>query len=163
MSALPIFIALIALLVGGIFLLERSDRQARDTIRKHHLEDIERSLYFARKLHGTYPPYEAPTWCGKLNAPENAAVRAEVEAALRAQNEKYANPAKPFPTDPQAAKDGSDYFYWKRSLALFELYAVLEAAPTGERSTTACPTTPNLVYDYGLSSALREDRTSLAP
>lgn len=145
-----------------MWLVERSDQQARDTIRKHHLEDIERSLFFARGLHGTYPPYDMVAWCGQLNAPRNAAVKAQVEAALRAQNETYANPAKPFPTDP-LAHDGVDYFYWKRSPALFELYAILEADPTAERTTTGCDNAPPLTYDYGLNSSLREDRVTLTP
>lgn len=172
LSRLPVLLALLALLVGGAALIERSDRQARDTIRKHHLEDLERSLYFAQTIHGTYPPYEAATWCGRLNDPAHAAVRAQVEAALRAQNEKYANAAKPFPTDPLWGQSSSvdlaqedqipDYFYWKRSPALFELYAVLEAAPTGERATQACGSAPAGRYDYGISSAERIDRTSFA-
>lgn len=161
-SRLPVLLALFAVLGGGIWLMERSDQQARDTIRKHHLEDIERSLFFARGQHGTYPPYNEVTWCGQLNAPQNAAVKAQVEAVLRAQNEKYGNEAKPFPTDPLAAS-GVDYFYWKRSPALFELYAILEADPTGERSTAACDNAPPLTYDYGLNSALREDRVTLTP
>lgn len=161
-SRLPVLLALFAVLFGGIWLVERSDKQARDTIRKHHLEDIERSLFSARILHGSYPPYDVPTWCGLLNAPENEAVRAQVEAALRAQNETYANQAKPFPTDPLAA-DGVDYFYWKRSPVVFELYAVLEADPTGERNTSGCDNAPNLTYDYGLNSALREERVTLTP
>lgn len=181
LSRLPVLVALVALLLGGMWLLERSDKQARDTIRKHHLEDIERSLFFARGQHGTYPPYASSSWCGLLNAPENAAVRAEVEGALRAQNEMYANQAKPFPVDPlmdqlprealaawgQSQKDGSkrvpDYFYWKRSPAVFELYAILEADPTGERSTAGCDNAATLTYDYGLNSAFREDRVTLTP
>lgn len=162
LSYLPVLVALVGLLVGGMWLLERSDRQARDTIRKHHLEDIERSLFLARDLHGTYPPYEQTTWCGQLNDPQNAAVAAQVEAALRAQNEKYGNQAKPFPTDPLAAQ-GVDYFYWKRSPALFELYAILEADPTGERTSAGCDNAEQLTYDYGLLSAFREERVTLTP
>ncbi|GEM_PF-1865597 len=162
LSRLPVFVALAALLLGGMWLLERSDKQARDTIRKHHLEDIERSLFFARGQHGTYPPYASSSWCGLLNAPANAAVRAEVEAVLRAQNETYANKAKPFPTDP-LAEAGVDYFYWKRSPAVFELYAILEADPNGERSTAGCDNAAALTYDYGLNSAFRENRVTLTP
>lgn len=182
-SRLPVLLALFAVLGGGIWLMERSDQQARDTIRKHHLEDIERSLFFARGQHGTYPPYDKVAWCGQLNAPHNAAVKAQVEAVLRAQNEKYGNEAKPFPKDPlqdlspreakpawgrRADEQGQnnqlpDYFYWKRSPALFELYAILEADPTGERSTAMCDNAPPLTYDYGLNSALREERVTLTP
>lgn len=159
---LPVLVALGVVLVGGLFLVERSDAQARDTIRKHHLEDIERSLYFARSLRGTYPPYDQPTWCGRLNDPASEAVRLEVEEALRAQNEKYGNLEKPFPTDPAATKLTTDYFYWKRSPAVFELYSILEAAPTGERATTWCERAPELQYDYGITSSLdREGRFSL--
>ena len=148
------------LAVGGMVLLERSDRQARDTIRKHHIEDIERSLYFARSLHGTYPPYDQATWCGVLSDPENRDIRNQVEETLRAQHEKYANPEKPFPTDPRFAEAAGDYFYWKRSPASFELYAVLEADPNGERNTALCPTSPALTYDYGVASIWREDGRS---
>lgn len=161
-SRLPVILAAVGVLLGGLWLLERSDQQARDTIRKHHLEDIERSLFFARSVHGTYPPYDQPTWCGQLNAPQNTAVRAEVEAVLRAQNKTYANAAKPFPADPRASA-GVDYFYWKRSPALFELYAILEASPTGERRTAGCDNAPDRAYDYGLLSAFREDRVTLTP
>jgi hypothetical protein len=153
-SRLPLAIALLTLALGGWWLLERSDAQARDTIRKHHLDDIEHALYFARDTHGTFPPYDSATWCGQLNAPANRAVRDQVEAALRQQHEKYANPAKPFPTDP---RPDLDYFYWKRSPAMFELYANLEAAATGERNTLLCPTTAAQYYDYGLLSVEREE------
>lgn len=152
-TRLPLFIALL-LVASSWILLDRSSAQARDTIRKHHLDDIEHSLYFARDVRHTFPPYDQATWCGELNDPKNTAVKAEVEAALRAQHEKYANKAKPFPTDPLA---NHDYFYWKRSPANFELYSVLEAAPTGEKNTWQCATTPGKYYDYGLTSVLRED------
>src|SRR3989344_252789 len=153
MNRLPLGTALVMVVVLGTFLLTGASLQARDTIRKHHLEDIEQALYFARSLQGTYPPYDAPSWCGRLQDPGSHAVRAQIEAALRAQNEKYANPAKPFPTDPR----GSDYFYWKRSPAMFELYATLETDPTGERSVAACPAAGGkATYDYGLTSVWRE-------
>lgn len=156
---LPIVIALLLVGLGGAYLLDKADKQARDTIRKHHLEDIERSLYFARSLKGTYPPYEQGTWCGVLNAPGNEAVLAQLETALRAQHEKYANPAKPFPADPLAGIS-ADYFYWKRSPSSFELYAGLEAAPSGERSTADCPAENTLTYDYGIASAWRANRSA---
>src|SRR3989344_213175 len=92
----PVALALVALLVGGVFLLSRSDTQARDTIRKHHLADLESGLYLARGIHGTYPPYDQPTWCGLLNDPKNASVKSEVEAALRQRIDKYDNLQKPF-------------------------------------------------------------------
>lgn len=145
------------LLVGGIFLLNRADAQARDTIRKHHLEDIEQSLYFAQSLHGTYPPYDDPFWCGSLNAPENTSVRSQIEVVLRQQNEKYGNEAKPFPTDPNAGTGEAvwDYFYWKRSPATFELYAVLETDDNNERTSIGCEGAPVLQFDYGLNSSNR--------
>ncbi len=153
----PLVAALLLVLVSGWYLLDRAASQARDTIRKHHLEDLERSLYSARRLYGTYPPYDQPTWCGQLHDQNNNSVRGAIEAALRAQNEKYANPAKPFPTDP-LPNTQRGYFYWKRSPASFELYAQLEADRSGERSTTACATAPPLQYDYGIASVFREDR-----
>lgn len=177
-SRLPVLLALTSVALGGLFLLNRADTQARDTIRKHHLEDLEHALYFARARHGTLPPYDQASWCGSLNDLANASVRAAIEEALRAQNEKYANPDKPFPTDPLAdrsspvalqrppqpsAKDGTqgdrqfDYFYWKRNPAVFELYAILETDPTAERSTAACANSQALTYDYGITSLWREN------
>lgn len=156
-STLPILTALILVIIGGVFLLEKSERQQRDTTRKHHIEDIERALYFARDNHGTFPPYDLPEWCGVLNAPENTHVLAQVETALREDHEKYANPDKPFPHDPKNPTGTlGDYFYWKRSPAAFELYAILEADKTGERSTQACDSVPAFAYDYGISSIWRE-------
>jgi len=166
---LPLVVAFIALIFGGVFLLHRADTQARDTIRKHHLEDIEKSLYFAANLHGTYPPYDQPTWCGVLGDPANAEVTDQIEAALRQQNKKYANPDKPFPTDPLADKASSPstlpkttagYFYWKRSPVVFELYSILETNQTNDRATTNCDSTESLLYDYGLNS---RNRTNPAP
>jgi len=139
-----------------MFLLDRADKQARDTIRKHHLQDIEDSLYLARNLHGTFPPYDSPTWCGLLSNPANSTVKAQVEEVLRQRIEKYANINKPFPTDPTHSEESYDYFYWKRSPAVFELYAVLEADRNGDRNTLQCPTAPVMYYDYGLNSILRD-------
>ena len=152
---LPVIITLILLLIGGWLLLDRAAAQARDTTRKHHLDDLEHALYFARNLHGTYPPYDAPSWCGLLNHADNTAVRAQVEQALRAQHEKYKNPDKPFPHDPLYLDKDWDYFYWKRSPASFELYAFLEEDKTGDRRTIECPTSPSLHYDYGITSVWR--------
>lgn len=163
----PAFTAVILLAAGGLFLLHRADQQARDTIRKHHLADIEQALFFARGQHHTFPPYDQSSWCGLLNAPENRPVRDQVETVLRQQNNKYSNAAKPFPRDPLAdrapaealAQEGReyDYFYWKRSPAVFELYAMLEQDSNRERSTELCPTSPRLFFDYGLTSRWRED------
>ncbi len=146
-------------------MLNRADAQARDTTRKHHLEDIEQALYSARARYGTFPPYDQPTWCGILSSPGNEQVTALIEKVLREQNEKYANPDKPFPRDPLApprqqvaAKSDNtspNYFYWKRSPAVFQLYSVLEASPTGERSTAGCRNSPPIPYDYGLTSIWR--------
>ena len=148
---LPLYLALGGLILGGVFLLNRADAQARDTIRKHHLEDLEQSLYFARNIHGTFPPYDQPSWCGVLSAPGNENTLAEIEQALRTQNEKYANPAKPFPRDPQ----NEGYFYWKRSPATFQLFSALETDPTGERSTAGCDNSELTHYDYGITSLWR--------
>lgn len=167
-SHLPLLVALVFVTLGGFFLLQRASEQARDTIRKHHLQDLEQAIYFARRLHGTYPPYAEPTWCGILSASENQEVRGQIEEVLRQQNTKYANTAKPFPSDPlRVGTDASpksepdarfqpDYFYWKHSPAAFELYAVLEQDPNHERNTFDCPTSSRLHYDYGLNSIERE-------
>lgn len=155
---MPLLVALILVGVGGAGLLTRADQQARDTIRKHHLADIETSLYLAKSLHGTYPPYEQASWCGQLNDPKNADARRQLEAALRQQNEQYANQAKPFPTDPLKVHD---YFYWKRSPAMFELYAILETDKTNERNSLDCPNAAPMFYDYGTASIWREGRVNL--
>lgn len=152
---LPLALGLLLLVTGGLFLLHRSDGQARDTIRKHHLADIEVSLQYARRLHGTYPPYNQPTWCGLLGDKTSQAYK-EIDEALRSQNEQYKNMAKPFPADPKFANTPQDYFYWKRSPASFELYAVLEQDKTGEKSTAGCAGQTWRRYDYGLTSVLRE-------
>jgi len=154
---LPLIIAFCFLVVGGVALQARAARQARDTIRKHHLDDIEHALYKARDAHGTFPPYDQATWCGFLNDPKNQSTKTEVEQALRQYNQMYANQAKPFPTDP---KPGWDYFYWKRSPAVFELYANLEQAPTKERNSNSCPTAPPRYFDYGITSIWRETGAS---
>lgn len=171
----PAVSALILLAAGGFFLLHRADAQARDTIRKHHLADIEQALFFAREVHGTFPPYDSPAWCGLLNAPENRGLRDEVATVLRQQNNKYGNQAKPFPTDPLwgqspreappagGAKWGReyDYFYWKRSPAVSELYAILEQDDNNERNTQLCASAPGLFFDYGLTSRWRENLPNL--
>lgn len=149
----PLIAALILLAGGGLFLLEKAERQARDTVRKHHLQDIEQSLYFARSLAGVYPPYEQSSWCGFLNDPKNEAVRNQVEKTLRTQNATYANPDKPFPADPLIDQD---YFYWKRSPTTFELYATLEAEKNGERNSQLCENAPREYFDYGLASIQRD-------
>lgn len=169
----PLYVAIFLLAFGGIFLLNRADAQARDTIRKHHLADIEQSLYLARLTHGTYPPYDQASWCGTLADKKNEPVRAQIETALRAQNDQYANINKPFPIDPLAARQLtrarpaanqpaesqlSSYFYWKRSPASFELYATLEADKNQDRSTAGCLNTNLLFYDYGIASVWRENR-----
>lgn len=171
-SRLPLLALTLLFLTAGWLLLDRSAAQARDTARKHHLDDIEHALYAAYRQQGTFPPYDQPSWCGRLNDPPNAAVKSQVEAALRAQNDKYGQQAKPFPHDPlvtgiqgdrtasrevppPAGRSG-DYFYWKRSPAVFELYSLLEAAPTGERGTEQCPTDSQLLYDYGIRSYDRQ-------
>lgn len=153
----PLFLALVLLLFGGVFLLERAERQARDTIRKHHIQDIEKSLYSARGVNGTYPPYNGATWCGLLDDPRNSGVRQEIETILRRQNEKYANPEKPFPSDPLFAGTSQGYFYWKRSPSLFELYTILENEKTGDRNTSGCTNAPQALYDYGIASRWREN------
>ena len=163
----PLYVTLFFIVIGGIFLIERADAQARDTTRKHHLQDIEQSLYFARNTHGTFPPYDQPSWCGIISKPGNESVLAQIEETLRAQNKKYANPNKPFPTDPKTTISSSesstknnqfpDYFYWKRSPASFELYAILETDRNKERSTSSCPQSNSYLYDYGIASVWRKN------
>lgn len=145
---------LLLLLTSGTFLLIKQDKQSRDTIRKHHLADIETALYLARNNHGTFPPYNKLSWCGVISAPENKPVQDMIEESLRKAVDKYKNPEKHFPTDPTEQKRG--YYYWKRSPSMFELYSVLEAEKTGERNTFSCPTGIHTTYDYGIASILRE-------
>lgn len=154
MNRLPIAVALIALLILGFYLIAKEDKQSRDTIRKHHLADIETALQLAKKQHGQFPPYDELTWCGVISDPTNKNVQALIEAPLRQSVEKYANLEKPFPEDPNTPS--TNYYYWKRSPDMFELYSVLEAAPTGDRNTFSCPTGLHTTYDYGISSILRE-------
>ncbi len=156
-SYAPVAVALVLLLVAGFILIHKEDQQARDTIRKHHLADIETALEFAKQQHGQFPPYDQLTWCGVISDPANKDLQAEIEAPLRQSVDKYANPAKPFPEDP---KDTTrNYYYWKRSPEMFELYSILEAAPTGDRNTFSCPSGLHTTYDYGISSILREGQT----
>lgn len=119
-------------------------------MRKHHLFDLEAALLVAQKTHGTVPPYDQASWCGSLQT--DSPVRQEIEAALRTQNDKYANPAKPFPTDPTGELG---YFYWKKSPAVFELYALLEDDTDGDYSTNGCAGVEAVDYNHGLNSALR--------
>lgn len=158
-AKLPLYIALSLLVVGGIFLLEKAEAQARDTTRKHHLQDIEQALYLARNIRGTFPPYNQPTWCGVLSLEKNPRITSQVENALRRQNEKYSNENKPFPRDPLINKGekAPHYFYWKRSPATFELYSILETDRNGDRSTANCDRSQNHSYDYGISSVWREN------
>jgi len=158
----PLVVAFLLVLVGGIFLLNRADAQTRDTTRKHHLEDIEQSLYYLRDRQGTYPPYDQAEWCGSLDSKDAEPIRQAIRAGLSEAVDKYANPDKPFPRDPRsdrAPRRRNDqrqfsYFYWKRSPASFELYAKLEADQNGDRSTTSCGS--DIKYDYGLTSVWRE-------
>lgn len=151
----PVAAALLLLVVAGVLLLIKQDRQARDTIRKHHLADIETALYLSRTQHGTFPPYDTLSWCGVISAPENKGVEAAIEESLRKAVDKYKNEAKPFPTDPKETERG--YYYWKRSPSMFELYSVLEADKTGERNTFSCENGVHTTYDYGIASILREN------
>jgi hypothetical protein len=153
----PVVAALVLLLAAGTLLLIKQDKQARDTIRKHHLADIETALYVARNNHGTFPPYDKLSWCGAISAPENKPVQDAIEASLRKAVEKYENEEKPFPTDPTEKTRG--YYYWKKSPSMFELYSILEANKTGERNTFACPEGIHTTYDYGIASILRESKT----
>ncbi|OGY36437.1 MAG: hypothetical protein A3E36_03520 [Candidatus Andersenbacteria bacterium RIFCSPHIGHO2_12_FULL_45_11b] len=150
----PVAAALLLLIIAGFTLIHKEDKQARDTIRKHHLADIETALGLAKRQHGQFPPYDQLTWCGVISDPTNSSVQAAIEVPLRQAVEKYENPQKPFPEDPN--NPVKNYYYWKRSPSMFELYSVLEAAPTGDRNTFSCPTGLHTAYDYGISSILRE-------
>jgi hypothetical protein len=153
-SYAPVAAALILLVITGTLLLVKEDRQSRDTIRKHHLADIETALYLARNTHGTFPPYNETSWCGVISAPENKEVQDAIEVSLRKAVDKYENPEKPFPVDPKGKE--RNYYYWKRSPSMFELYSVLEADRTGERNTFECENGVHTTYDYGIASILRE-------
>jgi hypothetical protein len=58
----PLIVALVLLAVGGFMLIQKEDQQARDTIRKHHLADIETALELAKRQNGQFPPYDQLTW-----------------------------------------------------------------------------------------------------
>ncbi|MEK7499700.1 MAG: hypothetical protein AAB649_03780, partial [Patescibacteria group bacterium] len=79
----PVFAAIFLLLTSGTLLLIKQDKQARDTIRKHHLADIETALYLSQIKHGTFPPYNKLSWCGVISAPENKSVQDAIEIDLR--------------------------------------------------------------------------------
>lgn len=156
-SYAPVAAVLMLLMIGGTLLLIKEDRQSRDTIRKHHLADLETALYLARNTNGTFPPYTEPSWCGVISAPENKSVQDAIEASLRKAVDKYENPEKPFPVDPKESE--RNYYYWKRSPSMFELYSVLEADKTGERNTFECEKGIHTTYDYGIASILRESNS----
>jgi hypothetical protein len=148
-----VFALAAVLFVGlGTWALRLQAQQARDTIRKHDIEDLEHALLRSGRLSGTYPPEHLPTWCGTLSAPEHAAVRAVVEGALR-RDEKYTKPEKPFPSDPRFAGTDRDYFYWKTSPVSFELLAELEADANNSRDTSLCG--GKVTYDYSVMSTQR--------
>lgn len=155
-SYMPVLAMLFLLAIGGFFLIQKEDLQSRDTIRKHHLADIETALKLAKKQHGQFPPYDVLTWCGVISDPANKDLQNDIETLLRKSVDKYANLEKPFPIDPKESV--RNYYYWKRSPAMFELYAVLEADNNGDRNTFSCPTGLHTTYDYGISSILREEQ-----
>lgn len=129
---------LFALLGGGVFsllglgLLDLQDRQARDVKRALDLEDLETALLRVLATTGTLPPADAPSWCGVVNAPENAEILAEIERSLR-ETKKYAKAEKPFPADPRFLGTEKDYAYWKTSPVSFELLSELEADANNSR------------------------------
>jgi len=100
-------LAIFALL--GVWGLSLQAKQARDTIRKHHLEDLEQALLKVGKEKGSYPPYSSSSWCGLLADSENKEVKDVIEESLR-EDEKYAKPDKSFPQDP-AYEEKLGYFY----------------------------------------------------
>ncbi len=145
-------IAVIVFMGVGVWAIELQARQARDTMRKHDLEDLEHALIRHARAMGTVPPDNVPAWCGTLSASTHAPVRAVIEAALR-RDEKYAKLEKPFPQDPRFGGTARDYFYWKTSPVSFELLAELEGDANDTRETAACGGT--VAYDYGITSTER--------
>jgi hypothetical protein len=145
-------ITAITLTALGTWAIRLQAEQARDTVRKHDIEDLEHALTRSARAAGTYPPEGVSSWCGTLTNPRNRAVRDVVEAALR-RDDKYAKSDKPFPADPRYAGTDRDYFYWKTSPVSFELLAELEADRTDARDTTDCG--GSVAYDYSVVSQLR--------
>lgn len=146
----------------GLLTIHLQAAQARDTIRKHDIEDLEQALLRYARLQGTYPPNDVPTWCGVLSLEPNRPVRDAIEWALR-MDEKYAKPDKPFPTDPRFTGTARDYFYWKRSPTSVELLSELEADANDTRDTSPCilpagrqgPGGDGNRYDYGIVTTQR--------
>lgn len=156
-ARLPLYLAFALTVFGGVFLLHRSAAQARDTTRKHHLQDIEDSLYVALSIHGAYPPYGQPSWCGYITPESPSDARLAIEDALRHQINLYANPAKSFPEDPLPPHQNPPYFYWKHSPSSFELYANLETTVPDEYLLSNCTgSSPAPAFNYRLTSVWRE-------
>lgn len=156
-------VATILVVASGTWAIRLQGLQARDTIRKHDIEDLEQALLRYGRLQGTYPPDDMPMWCGTLSDPSSAAVRAAIEDSLR-RDEKYAKPEKPFPRDPVYRGADRDYFYWKTSPVSFELMSELEADRNNSRpmNRSACaPATQtqsarrDAGYDYSVVSTRR--------
>lgn len=122
----------VILVAVGTWALRLQAQQARDTERKLDLEDLESGLLRVLTQTGTLPPLGETSWCGVISAPANRAVREDIEHALR-ETQKYAKPAKPFPTDPRFGGTDLDYAYWKTSPVSFELLAELEADNNNSR------------------------------
>lgn len=143
----------VVLVLAGLWALNLQAQQARDTKRKLDLEDLEVALLRSLTTTGTLPPEHEPVWCGALNSPEHAMVRAAIERVLR-ETGAYRNPLKPFPTDPRWRGTSRDYAYAKTSPVSFELFAELEADPNDSRRLEeACGT--DTAYDYGIASLNR--------
>lgn len=145
-------VVIVAFFLVGLWALRLQAAQARDTIRKHDLQDIEEALMRYSRTTGTFPPSTYPTWCGVLSDPRNAAVASAIETALR-QDEKYGKPEKPFPRDPRFADTSRGYTYWKTSPVSFELLAELEADPNNTRVVPEC--SASVAYDYSTVSVSR--------
>ena len=144
-------LATILFVAIGAWALRLQALRARDTIRKHDIEDLEQALLRYGRLSGTYPPDDVPAWCGTLSDPAADSVRTAIEAALR-RDEKYAKPEKPFPSDPVYAGTDRDYLYWKTSPVSFELLAELEADRNNSRAidrTTCAPAPQSATRDVG--------------
>ncbi len=144
-------IAAVLIFVGiGFWALRLQSLQARDTIRKHDIEDIEKALNRYAKQHGEYPPVNSVSWCGTISGDSSKDIKKEIEDSLR-KDKKYAKLDKKFPSDPVYGGTENDYTYWKTSPVSFELVAKLEA----DRNATRNIPCKKDAYDYSVVSFLR--------
>lgn len=149
-----VLLLLCVLAVCSLYGFKRIAALARDTERKHELDDLEQALYRYLRQYHVYPPREHPFYCARLSSSSARALRAEIEVFLR-RDVKYQNPAKPFPADPAFANQAGDYIYWKRSPRAFELYAATELSSSKGAPFFPCAQS-NFPYHYRIRSIKRE-------